>query len=206
MIAPGARAGAIVVLRLAYGDLLLESLQDICRREKIRNGVILTGFGSLTDHAVTGVVGPAFPPRRFYRREKPRGVEIIAMSGVIADYHVHCHIVLCDRRGAFGGHLERGCRVLSLAEIALMRVDGIKLARRLDPTTGQKLLQSVTRYATGNGGPDQEGSLVTVERRLSRREASRRPRAPKTLPEPLRGAARVPRGAPSVGGAWGARG
>ena len=90
------------------------------------------------------------------------------MSGVIADYHVHCHLVLCDRRAAFGGHLEPGCRVLSLAEIALMRVDGVKLARRLDPTTGQKLLQSVTSYATTNRGPDQEGSLHTVARRLAR--------------------------------------
>jgi hypothetical protein len=173
MIARGARAGQIVVVRLAYDDLLLESLQDICRREKIRNGVILTGFGSLTDLAVTGVVGPAFPPRRFYRRTSPRGVEIIAMSGVIADYHVHCHIVLCDRRGAFGGHLEEGCRILSLAEIALMRVDGVKMARRVDTTTGQKLLEAVDRYATRNGGPDQEGSLVSVARRLGRRRPSR---------------------------------
>lgn len=168
MIARGARAGSIVVLRLAYGDLLLESLQEICRREKIRNGVILTGFGSLTDLSVTGVVGPAFPPRRFYNRRQPRGVEIIAMSGVIADYHVHCHVVLCDRRGAFGGHLERGCRVLSLAEIALMRVDGVKLARRLDAATGQKLLQAVRAYSR-NGGPDQEGSLGTVAKRLAKR-------------------------------------
>jgi hypothetical protein len=168
MIARGARAGAIVVVRLAYGDLLLESLQEICRRERIRNGVILTGFGSLTDHSVTGVRGPAFPPRRFYNRRRPRGVEIIAMSGVIADYHVHCHIVLCSEQSAFGGHLEQGCRVLSLAEIALMRVDGVKLARRIDPTTGQKLLQSVRAY-TRNGGPDQEGSLATVAQRLARR-------------------------------------
>ena len=63
-----------------------------------------------------------------------------------------------------------GRKVLSLAEIALMRVDGIKMARRLDPTTGQKLLQSVKSYATANGGPDQEGSLVTVEHRLRKRK------------------------------------
>ena len=167
MVARGARPGSIVVVRLAYGDLLLESLQEICRREKIRNGVILTGFGSLTDFSVSGVRGAAFPPRRFYNRRRPRGVEIIAMSGVIADYHVHCHIVLCAEPGAFGGHLEEGCRVLSLAEIALMRVDGVKLARRLDRTTGQKLLQSVRAYGR-NGSPDQEGSLAAVARRLTR--------------------------------------
>ncbi|HEV8643615.1 MAG TPA: PPC domain-containing DNA-binding protein [Methylomirabilota bacterium] len=169
MIAPGARAGHIVVVRLAYGDLLLESLQEICRREKIRNGVILTGFGSLTDVSVTGVLGPEFPPRRFFNRRRPRGVEIIAMSGVIADHHVHCHIVLANRAGAFGGHLEAGCRILSLAEIAIMRVDGIKLARLLDPATGQKLLQAVRAYARRNGRPDQEGSLASVQKRLARR-------------------------------------
>src|SRR5262249_40523012 len=124
MIAGGARAGSIVVVRLAYGDLLLESLQEICRRGEVPQRVDLPGSGGPTALAVAGAVGPASPPRRFYRRTSPRGAEIIAMSGVIADYHVHCHIVLCDRRAAFGGHLEEGCRVLSLAEIALMRVDG----------------------------------------------------------------------------------
>ena len=169
MVARGRAGSRVVVTRLAYGDLLLESLQAICRAEKIRNGVILTGFGSLTDVNVSGAVGAAFPPRRFYRRTSPRGVEILAMSGVIADYHVHCHIVLCDKNRAFGGHLESGCRVLSLAEIAIMCVDGVKLARRLDPATGQKLLQVVTSHSRGEGRPDQEGSLVSVQKRLARR-------------------------------------
>ena len=170
MIARGARPGSIVVLRLAYGDRLLESLREICRREKIRNGVIVTGFGSLTDVAVSGAIGPAFPPRKFYRRTTPRGVEILAMSGVIANYHVHCHLVLSDNNRAFGGHLEEGCRVLSLAEIALMHVRGIKLARLVDPTTGQKLLQAVPSYAGRNGAsPDQEGSLHVVTTRMARR-------------------------------------
>jgi predicted DNA-binding protein with PD1-like motif len=168
MVAGGGRGGAIVVARLAYGDLLLESLTALCRRHRIRNGVIVTGFGSLTDVTVTGVVGPAFPPRRFYRLTRPRGVEVLAMSGVIADYHVHCHVVLCDRRRAFGGHLEPGCRVLSLAEIVLMRVDRINLLRRLDAATGQNLLQRVARYGRGARGA-REGSLVAVERRMARR-------------------------------------
>lgn len=167
-IARGARPGSIVVVRLASGDFLLESLQAICRRERIRNGVILTGFGSLTDLVVTGVRGPEFPPRRFYRRTRPRGVEILALSGVIADYHVHAHVVLCDRDRAFGGHLEPGCRVQSLAEIAILRLHGVRLARLLDRTTGQKLLQALRAYPRRAGPPDQEGSLLAVQRRLAR--------------------------------------
>jgi predicted DNA-binding protein with PD1-like motif len=168
MVAGGARAGEIVVVRLAYGELLLESIQEICKQRGIRDGVILTGFGSLTDIAVSGAVGASFPPRKFYRRTQPRGVEILAMAGVIADYHVHCHLVLSDRNRAFGGHLERGCRVLSLAEIALMRVTGIKLARLVDGTTGQKLLQSVRAYPRRKAGDEEEGSLHVVAARIKK--------------------------------------
>jgi predicted DNA-binding protein with PD1-like motif len=165
MVAGGARAGEIVVVRLAYGELLLESIQEICKQRRIRDGVILTGFGSLTDIAVSGAVGASFPPRKFYRRTRPRGVEILAMAGVIANYHVHCHLVLSDQNRAFGGHLEQGCRVLSLAEIALMRVSGIKLARVVDATTGQKLLQKVRAYPRGKEG-EEEGSLHVVAKRI----------------------------------------
>ena len=90
------------------------------------------------------------------------------MAGVIANYHVHCHLVLTDRNRAFGGHLERGCRVLSLAEIALMRVAGIKLARVVDATTGQKLLQKVRAYPRDSGAAE-EGSLHVVAARIGKR-------------------------------------
>jgi uncharacterized protein len=171
VIGRGGRSGEVVVVRLARGDLLLESLRAICRRERIRNGVILTGFGSLSASRVTGVVSPAYPARHFYDNRSKAGVEILAISGVVADYHVHAHMVMCDRRRAFGGHVEEGCRVLSLSEIAIMRLDRLKLRRVLDRTTGQKLLTVVTRY--GRDGLDQEGSLLRVEQRLARRD--RRP-------------------------------
>lgn len=178
MVAGGARAGEIVVVRLAYGELLLESLQEICKQRKIRDGVILTGFGSLTDLAVSGAVGASFPPRNFYKRTSPRGVEILAMAGVIANYHVHCHLVLTDKKQAFGGHLEQGCRVLSLAEIVLMRVTGIKLARLVDDTTGQRLLQKVQAYPPVLAA-EQEGSLHVVASRIgtTRKKSPARKRA-----------------------------
>jgi hypothetical protein len=61
----------------------------------------------------------------------------------------------------------QGCRVLSLAEIAILKLGRLKMKRILDPTTGQKLLQIVSRY--DGGGRDQEGSLVAVQKRLARR-------------------------------------
>ncbi len=176
VIARGGRAGEVVIVRLETGELLLESLRALCRRERVRNGVILTGFGSLSASRVTGVTSAAYPPTRFYDRRSRAGVEILALSGVIADYHVHAHMVMCDRRRAFGGHVEEGCRILSLSEIAIMRVDRIRLRRLLDRRTGQKLLAVVDRY--GGDGIDQEGSLLAVARRLARRP----PPAPRRRP------------------------
>ena len=173
VIGRGGRPGEIVVVRLQKGELLLESLRAICRREKIRNGLIVTGFGSLDRSRVTGVVSPAYPPTRFYDNRSRAGVEILAISGVIADYHVHAHMVMCDRRKAFGGHVEEGCRVLSLSEIAIMRLERLRLKRLLDRTTGQKLLGVVRRY--GRNGVDQEGSLLEVQERLARHRRARRP-------------------------------
>jgi len=73
-------------------------------------------------------------------------LEILAISGVVADYHVHAHMVLSNRERAFGGHLEPGCRVFSLVELAIARLDHLKLQRQLDAETKQKLLQVVERY------------------------------------------------------------
>src|SRR5262249_57689850 len=112
---------------------------------EIGRGVMRSGFGTLTALSVGGVIGPESPPRRFYDRRAPRGVEIIGMSGVIADYHVHCHLTLCDRRGAFGGHLEEGCRVLSLGGVAILKVGKVKMGRGVGPTTGSKMLRGRCR-------------------------------------------------------------
>ena len=61
---------------------------------------------------------PDYPPREFFRETSPEALEILAISGVIADYHVHAQLVLSNREKAFGGHLEFGCRVFSLVDTA----------------------------------------------------------------------------------------
>ena len=146
IIGRGGALGETVILRLQKGELLLEGLADLCRREGIRNGVILTGFGSLYESCWSGAVTPAYPPREFFRETSTEVLEILAISGVIADYHVHAHMVLSNRERALGGHVEPGCRVFSLVELAIAKLENLKLQRQLDAVTKQKLLQVVDRY------------------------------------------------------------
>ncbi len=158
IIGRGGALGETVIVRLQKGELLLEGMAEICRREGIRNGVILTGFGSLYESCWSGAVTPAYPPREFFRQTSSDALEILAISGVIADYHVHAHMVLSNRERAFGGHLEPGCRVFSLVELAIAKLDHLKLQRQLDAETKQKLLQVVDQYEGTTG--DAAYSLV----------------------------------------------
>ena len=152
IIGRGGQLGETVIVRLQKDELLLEGMADICRREGIRNGVILTGFGSLYESCWSGAVTAAYPPREFFRETSSEALEILAISGVIADYHVHAHMVLSNRERAFGGHVEPGCRVFSLVELAIAKLDHLKLQRQLDAETKQKLLQVVDRYETAPEG------------------------------------------------------
>ena len=57
IVGSGGGTGRTVVARFVVGENLLESMTQLCRDEDIRNGIILTGFGSLSRAVASG----AFP-------------------------------------------------------------------------------------------------------------------------------------------------
>ncbi|MBI3128111.1 MAG: DNA-binding protein [Candidatus Tectomicrobia bacterium] len=167
MVAKGGRLGEVVVARLVAGEDLLEGMTRICKESGIRNGVILTGFGSVSRAVVSGTATAKFPPDEFYKIDRSEGIEILAISGVVADYHVHAHVALCTPAESFGGHLEAGNIVFSLAEIAFAKIEGMNLKRMRDPVTQQRLLQAVESYE-GLPEEDEGGSLHDVAHRMKK--------------------------------------
>lgn len=165
VIGNGGRLGEVVVARMEVGEDLLEGLTKICKENGIRNGVILSGFGSVSRAVVSGTATDQFPPDDFYKIDRSEGVEILAISGVIADYHVHAHVSLCTPSESFGGHLEKGNIIFSLAEVVIAGLEDLQLKRMRDPVTQQRLLQVVDSY---DGLPDEEEgeSLHDVSHRM----------------------------------------
>lgn len=51
-------------------------------------------------------------------------MEILNINGLIAAGEPHLHLTLSADKGAFGGHLENGCRVLYRAEITIAKFSG----------------------------------------------------------------------------------
>ena len=132
----------LVTIGLAPGDLLLESIREAIEVQRIANGAIVSGIGTLKTCHLHYVDHTGFPPRNvFYRLEKP--LELLSVSGLIADGEPHLHVaVSCRDDEVYGGHLEEESKVLYLAEIAILVFDDHRLSRVEDPEWGIPLLDA----------------------------------------------------------------
>jgi len=129
----------VVVIGLAPGELVLESIEAIVEKEGIKDAVILTGFGTLSQVHLHWVTTTGFPPvEHFERYEGP--FELLALHGVIAGGEPHIHAVVSDTRHAYGGHLEKGNKVLYLCEIVIGVLEGASMKREMT-SQGVRLLK-----------------------------------------------------------------
>jgi predicted DNA-binding protein with PD1-like motif len=113
----------IVVLRFKFGTDLLAGLQRMVKEQKIRNAVILSGFGSVRNYQVYQVSNRDLPSKDTFVTNPAGPADIISMSGMVAEGRVHPHITLANADKAFGGHLEPGTNVFTFAVITLGVLD-----------------------------------------------------------------------------------
>jgi uncharacterized protein len=126
----GAQIQEIYRVRLDRNDLLLESILDIIKQYNIQDGAVLTAAGSLQECTFHGVQSLAVKPEDEFTTVKD-AMEILNINGIIAAGEPHLHMTLSTPgRGAFGGHLEKGCRVLYRAELTIAKFSGTPLARK----------------------------------------------------------------------------
>jgi predicted DNA-binding protein with PD1-like motif len=97
---------------------VLTGLKEAVTRERIRNGVILSAFGSVTSYHVHVVDNTTFPPKDVYTKgEGP--YDLLNVSGMVLGGRVHPHITLASPSQVIGGHLEEGTRVFTFATVSI---------------------------------------------------------------------------------------
>jgi predicted DNA-binding protein with PD1-like motif len=135
----------LIAIGLGPREKLLESINEAIKTNEIRDGVVISGLGTLKRCHMHYVNATSFPAEnRFYVVEEP--LEIGSISGIIADYEAHLHMTVgCRDQLTYAGHLEEGCEVLYLAEILVMRLGDMGLERRIDPRYGVSLLEERVR-------------------------------------------------------------
>ena len=122
--------GRVIVIHLGKGELLLESIQRALEEQGIKNAVLLSAIGSLRKLSMHIIMDDK-ATNNFLVVEKP--FELCSMQGLVLDGVPHFHMV-CSAPGneSFCGHVEPGCEVQYLMEIALMEVRDMDLTRRRD--------------------------------------------------------------------------
>jgi predicted DNA-binding protein with PD1-like motif len=119
--------------------LLLESILDVIKQKNIHDGHVMITAGSVQECTYHFVTSTAAKPKDEFKTVKGP-FEILNGGGIIANGEPHIHITLSSPQGAFGGHLEKGCRVLYLGEITLVKYGGPALIRKPNEN-GVSLLQ-----------------------------------------------------------------
>jgi predicted DNA-binding protein with PD1-like motif len=126
----GGQVQEIYRVRLDRGELLLESVLDVIQKYNIQDGAVLTAAGTLqecTFHAVKSIAAKA--EEQFITKKGP--IEILSLNGIIAAGEPHLHMTLGNPSGStFGGHIEKGCKVLYRAELTIAKFSGTALARK----------------------------------------------------------------------------
>jgi predicted DNA-binding protein with PD1-like motif len=133
-------ATQMVVVALEPGELLLESIQEAIRKHDIRNGVVVSGIGTLKTCQIYCITHTNFPSTtKFFTLERP--LELVSVSGIIADGNPHLHVVVsCGETEVWAGHLEPKSEVAYLAEIAILKFNALEMIRRPDPERKVMLL------------------------------------------------------------------
>jgi predicted DNA-binding protein with PD1-like motif len=138
---PGGQVAEVIALRLDPGEDVQESIEAVARERGIHTGVVVSGIGT-RDRARLHYITYAGLPSKNEFVEYKGPIELLSIDGIIADHMPHLHTCISIKDHTYMGHLEPGCRVLYLAEIAIARLDGIRLRRRKHPQTGINLLQA----------------------------------------------------------------
>ena len=121
--------------------LLLESIVDTIKQKNIQDGQVLVTAGSVQACTYHYVTSTALKAVNAYKTVKGP-FEILNAGGIIANGEPHIHITLSSsEKGAFGGHLENGCRVLYLAEVIIYKYAGPPLTR-ISNENGISMLQA----------------------------------------------------------------
>lgn len=136
----GGRVREMIALRLDQGEDVLGSIEAVAKEKDIHTGVVVSGIGTLDRARLHHITHTGYPPKdRFVEYEGP--IELLSIDGIIAEHAPHLHTCISIEETTYMGHLEPGCRVLYLAEIAIAVLDGVRLRRRPHPETGVGQLQ-----------------------------------------------------------------
>ena len=111
--------------RLKPQQDLFDSIEDFVKQKNIQAGVVLSAVGSLT-HATLRLANKS------HYDEYDGHFEIVSITGTVSIHGSHIHISISDVDGkTIGGHLVRGCKIYTTAEIVIAEFEDLVYKREM---------------------------------------------------------------------------
>ena len=136
-----ARVDEVYRVVLDRNALLLETINAVIKDKAIEDGHVMVTAGSVSECTYHYVASAAVKPVDVFKTVKG-AFEILNAGGIIANGQPHIHMTLSSPKGAFGGHLENGCRILYLGEVTIVKYAGGPKLERRPNENGIALLQA----------------------------------------------------------------
>lgn len=119
----------VVVLRFKYKTDLLAGMERMVKQEHIRNGVILSGVGSVRGYQMHQVSNRTMPSHDTFEKNPTEPADLVSMNGYIINGRIHAHMTLGTPDRTMAGHLEPGTEVFTFAVIAIGVMNDADLGR-----------------------------------------------------------------------------
>ena len=108
----------IEIIRIQSGADFLKSLNLAVKEDSIKNGVILSGIGSVSEYHYHVVSSKNLPPDNEHTIASVP-MDLTSVQGYILNQRVHAHITLADENSVAGGHLEPGTKALTFIIVTI---------------------------------------------------------------------------------------
>ena len=123
----------VILIMLDRGDLFLESIQEVVKKEGIDTAAITGGIGSFSRvhlHTITVTTMPSLDKYWNFTG----AVELASAQGSVIGGEAHVHITVFDwdSKDVYIGHLEPGSVVAYRAEVSLTVLEGVRTERYND--------------------------------------------------------------------------
>lgn len=125
------KIGRVIMIHLGKGEDILKSVQKEIDRLSLKNGILVSAIGSLRQahlHAITTLED--FPSNKYTVYKNP--IELGSAQGIILDGTPHFHLTVSEPGSVYTGHMEEGCEVQYLAELAILELPELSLTRKTD--------------------------------------------------------------------------
>jgi predicted DNA-binding protein with PD1-like motif len=134
-VAVSSKIDRVLMIRLRNQADLLGEIERHVKEQKIKNAVILSGFGSLIAAHYHAVSNREFPSKNLFTENTEISADIISINGAVMNGRVHAHMTMADPEKAFGGHIEPRSKVFTFAVVTLgVLPDSVDLSRFDDKT------------------------------------------------------------------------